>query len=46
MTTKRILCFGDSLTHVYGALASLMEVPLFDAGSVISTGGVDGTLLA
>lgn len=32
----------DELARVYGALASFMKVPFFDAGSVISTDGVDG----
>ncbi|MCP2625853.1 SGNH/GDSL hydrolase family protein [Mycolicibacterium smegmatis] len=30
------------LARVYSALASFMKVPFFDAGSVISTDGVDG----
>lgn len=30
------------LAEVYGALASFAKVPFFDAGSVISTDGVDG----
>ncbi|CAN5313985.1 SGNH/GDSL hydrolase family protein [soil metagenome] len=30
------------LSRVYSALASFMKVPFFDAGSVISTDGVDG----
>ncbi|GAS90755.1 SGNH/GDSL hydrolase family protein [Mycolicibacterium brisbanense] len=30
------------LAKVYGALASFMKIPFFDAGSVISTDGVDG----
>lgn len=30
------------LGRVYGALASFMKVPFFDAGSVITTDGVDG----
>jgi lysophospholipase L1-like esterase len=30
------------LAEVYGALASFVKVPFFDAGSVISTEGVDG----
>jgi lysophospholipase L1-like esterase len=30
------------LARVYGALASFMKVPFFDAGSVITTDGVDG----
>jgi hypothetical protein len=30
------------LAEAYSALASFMKVPFFDAGSVISTNGVDG----
>lgn len=30
------------LAQVYGAMASFVKVPFFDAGSVISTDGVDG----
>ncbi|MET0474047.1 MAG: SGNH/GDSL hydrolase family protein [Mycobacterium sp.] len=30
------------LAEAYGALASFAKVPFFDAGSVITTGGVDG----
>ena len=30
------------LAEVYGAMASFVKVPFFDAGSVISTDGVDG----
>jgi lysophospholipase L1-like esterase len=30
------------LAHVYGAMASFVKVPFFDAGSVIATEGVDG----
>lgn len=30
------------LADTYGALASFVKVPFFDAGSVISTDGVDG----
>lgn len=32
----------QQLAHVYGALASFVKVPFFDAGSVVSTDGVDG----
>ena len=30
------------LAEVYAAMASFVKVPFFDAGSVISTDGVDG----
>ncbi len=42
------LIFGGSqektaqLAQVYSAMASFVKVPFFDAGSVISTDGVDG----
>lgn len=33
---------SEELAKIYGALASYVKVPFFDAGSVVSTDGVDG----